>query len=71
MDGYTGKSRGLPPFAGGVQTVSFRGNGTLLLREILSKWVGKAGGHHQLALVASIAPVQSVCKLDRKIKKGD
>ncbi len=43
MDGYTGKSRGLPPFAGGVQTVSFRGNGTLLLREILSKWVGKLG----------------------------
>ena len=27
MDGYTGKSRGLPPFAGGVQTVSFRGMG--------------------------------------------
>ena len=38
-----------------------------VLGEILSKWVGKAGGHPQLALVASIAPVQPFPKFDRFI----
>ena len=37
------------------------------LWKTLSKWVGKAGGHPQLALVASIAPVQPFPKFDRFI----
>ncbi len=43
----------------------------MILRETLSEPSGKAGGHPQLAWVASIAPVQPDCKFDRKIKKGD
>ncbi len=41
-----------------------------LLRESLSEWLGKAGGHPQLALVSSIAPVQPDCKLDSRFLEG-
>jgi len=71
MDGYTGKSRGLPPFAGGVQTASFRGMGRSFFGKPCPSGSARLGDTPSLPWWRQSPPVQSVCKLDRKIKKGD